>query len=108
MPRQLFVPLSGGFAKVAGAGYNTYGEDLERPQWRGAEIGFLDTFPDVWGAVGEAEFHDWIIGVHHPLYKDGGPSWCRFFAPDAAAREKALEQAYTADLVSGLASRRPG
>lgn len=93
---QLFVPLSGAFGKSAGSGFNTYGENLDRPQWMGAELGFLDTFPDVWGAVGEAEFHDWIIGVHHPLYKSGGPEWCRFFDRDPAVRQKALDLAASA------------
>jgi hypothetical protein len=92
---QLFVPLSGSFAKIAGSGFNTYGEDLERPYWRGAELGALDTFPDVWGAVGEAEYHDWIIGVHHPLYKKGGADWCRFFDQDPVVRARALALAHT-------------
>jgi sugar phosphate isomerase/epimerase len=92
---QLFVPLTGSFQKAAGSGYNTYGEDLERPQWHGAELQMLDTFPDVWGAVSEAEYHDWIIGVHHPLYKDGGPAWCRFIDRDAAVRAEALARAAT-------------
>lgn len=90
---QLFVPLTGGFQKVAGSGFNTYGENLDRPQWQGCEIGACTTFPDVLGAVAEAEFHDWIIGVHHPLFVDKGPPWCRFLHPDAAAREEALQVA---------------
>jgi hypothetical protein len=93
---QLFVPLSGGFGKVAGSGFNTYGENLDRKGWRGAELGFLDSFADVWAAVSEAEFYDWNIGVHHPLYKDSGPMWCNFFAPDATLRTKAVDAAVTA------------
>lgn len=93
---QLFVPIQGAFKGVTGSGYNTYGEDLQWPMWRGAELGMLDTFPDVWGAVAEAEFHDWIIGVHHPLFKENGPSWCRFFDRDPAVRAAALSQAATA------------
>lgn len=92
---QLFVPLQGAFRSVTGSGVNTYGENLERPLWRGAEIGMCNTFPDVLGAVGEAEYYDWIIGVHHPLYKEGGPEWCRFMDPDPVVREAALELAYT-------------
>ena len=92
---QLFVPLTGGFKKAAGSGFNTFGENLDRPQWHGAELGGLDTFPDVWGAVSEAEFHDWIIGVHHPLYKEGGPAWCRFLDPDPTVRCHALDLAAT-------------
>lgn len=88
---QLFVPLSGSFGKIAGSGFNTYGESLDRPVWKGAELGFLTSFPDVWGAVAEAEFHDWIIGVHNPLFVEGGPAWCRYFDPDGAVRERALE-----------------
>ena len=92
---QLFVPLAGAFQKVAGSGFNTYGENLDRPQWQGCEIGFCDTFPDVLGAVAEAEFHDWIIGVHHPLFLEKGPPWARFLHPDVAAREEALKVAAT-------------
>lgn len=88
---QLFVQLSDAMARAAGSGFTPHGENLDRPLWRGAELGFLDTFPDVWGAVSEAEFHDWIIGVHHPLYKSGGPEWCRFFDRDPAVRRRALE-----------------
>ncbi len=93
---QLFVPIQGAFKALTGLGFNPHGESLERPEWRGAEIGLLDTFPDVWGAVSEAEFHDWIIGVHHPLYKEGGPEWCRFFDRDPAVRAHALDQAASA------------
>lgn len=93
---QLFVPLTGAFHQVTGSGHNTYGESLDRPQWRGAEIGFLEKFPDVLGAVSEAEFHDWIIGVHHPLYQEGGPRWCRFLDPDEGARAEALAIAQSA------------
>lgn len=93
---QLFVPLTGAFQQVAGSGFNTYGEDLERPHWRGAELGALATFPDVWGAVSEAEFHDWILGVHHPLYLEGGPAWCRFFDRDLSVRQLALDIVGTA------------
>lgn len=93
---QLFVPLTGGFRTAAGSGYNTYGENLDRPQWQGAELGQLETFPDVLGAVSEAEFHDWIIGVHHPLYKEGGMEWCRFFDADPAVRREALDLAQSA------------
>lgn len=92
---QLFVPLGGAFRTVTGSGFNTYGESLERPLWRGAEIGMCDTFPDVWGAVSESEYYDWIIGVHHPLFKEGGPEWCRFLDPDPTVREAALDLAYT-------------
>ncbi|MFZ5816676.1 MAG: sugar phosphate isomerase/epimerase family protein [Bacillota bacterium] len=92
---QLFVPLHGAFRTVTGSGFNIYGEDLERPLWRGAEIGMCDIFPDVLGAVSEAEFHDWIIGVHHPLYKEGGPAWCRFLDRDPAVRQAALDLAFT-------------
>ncbi|HWI60914.1 MAG TPA: TIM barrel protein [Symbiobacteriaceae bacterium] len=92
---QLFVPLGGGFQKAAGSGFNTYGENLDRPQWQGAEIGLCDTFPDVLGAVSEAEFHDWIIGVHHPLFIEKGPPWARFLHPDAAVRAEALDVAAT-------------
>lgn len=93
---QLFVPMQGAFRTVTGSGVTTYGESLERPLWRGAEIGLLDTYPDVLGAVGETEFYEWILGVHHPLYKEGGPQWCRFLDPDPAEREEALQVAYTA------------
>lgn len=93
---QLFVPLSGRFGKAAGSGFNTYGEKLDRPQFHGAEIGMCETFPDVLGAVAEAEFHDWIIGVHHPLYLEGGPPWCRFLDPDPAQRQRALDLAASA------------
>ncbi|HYF92857.1 MAG TPA: TIM barrel protein [Symbiobacteriaceae bacterium] len=92
---QLFVPLSGGFQKIAGSGFNAYGENLDRPQWQGCEIGFCNTFPDVLGAVSEAEFHDWIIGVHHPLFLEKGPPWCSFLDPDPAARQHALDVAAT-------------
>jgi sugar phosphate isomerase/epimerase len=92
---QLFVTLGGAFQKAAGSGYNTYGENIERDQWQGAEIGLCDAFPDVWGAVSEAEYHDWIIGVHHPLYNDGGPAWCRFLDRDPAVRAAALDLAAT-------------
>jgi sugar phosphate isomerase/epimerase len=92
----LYVPLTGGFQQIAGSGYNTCGENLNRQSWRGCELGFLDTFPDVWGAVSEAEFYDWNIGVHHPLYKEGGAPWCRFLDPDPAVREHALQVAVTA------------
>lgn len=92
---QLFVPLTGAFQKAAGSGFNVYGENLEREHWRGAELGMLDGFPDVWGAVSEAEFHDWNIGVHHPLFIKDGPEWCHFFAADPAVRAAALEQAAT-------------
>lgn len=101
---QLFVPLTGPFGKAAGSGLNTCGENLDRTAWRGAELGFLDTFADVWGAVSEAEFHEWIIGVHHPLYQQGGPAWCRFFDRDPAVREQALEQAAS----SAQSARRIG
>ncbi|HEY3365709.1 MAG TPA: TIM barrel protein [Symbiobacteriaceae bacterium] len=90
---QLFVPIHGGFQKAAGSGYNTYGENLDRDHWRGAELGFLDSFPDVWGAVSEAEFHDWIIGVHHPMFVKDGPNWCRFFDDDPAVRAASLDLA---------------
>ena len=92
---QLFVPLGGAFRTVTGSGFNTYGENLNRPAWRGAEIGMCDSFPDVLGAVSEAEFYDWNIGVHHPLYKEGGPEWCRFLDPNPSVREAALDLAYT-------------
>jgi len=91
MSPQLFVPLGGAFRQAAGSGFNLYGENLDRPAWQGAELGFLDTFPDVLAAVGEAEFHDWIIGVHHPLYKEGGPTWGRFLDRDPAVRRQALD-----------------
>ncbi len=87
---QLFIPLTGKFGAITGSGYNTFGESLERPLWRGSEIGMCETFPDVLGAVSESEYYDWNMGVHHPLYKDGGPEWCRFFDPDPAVREAAL------------------
>lgn len=90
---QLFIPLHGAYRTVTGSGVNTYGESLERPLWRGAEIGMLGSFPDVLGAVSESEYYDWNIGVHHPLYKEGGPEWCRFLDPDPAVREAALETA---------------
>lgn len=93
---QLFVPLTGGFQKVTGSGYNTEGEHLEWPHWRGAEMGALDTFPDVWGAVSESEFHDWVMGVHHPLYLEKGPAPCRFLDRDPVVREDALKVAATA------------
>lgn len=93
---QLFVPLTGPFKGAAGSGFNTYGESLDRSVWRGAELGGLETFPDVWGAVSESEFHDWIIGVHHPLFKEGGAQWCRFLDRDAAVRAQALEVATAA------------
>lgn len=93
---QLFVPMQGAFRTVTGSGVTTYGESLERPLWRGAEIGLLDTFPDVLGAVGETEFYEWTLGVHHPLYKEGGPEWCRFLDADQQVREEALARAYTA------------
>lgn len=93
---QLFVPMQGAFRTVTGSGVTTFGESLERPLWRGAEIGLLDTFPDVLGAVGETEFYEWTLGVHHPLFTEGGPQWPRFLDPDAGVREAALEGAYTA------------
>jgi len=93
---QLFVPLTGAFQQVAGSGFNTYGENLDRPHWHGAELGGLETFPDVWGAVSEAEFHDWILGVHHPLYKKDGPAWCRFLDRDPVQRQLALDVAASA------------
>lgn len=93
---QLFVPLTGAFQQVAGSGFNTGGENLEWPQWHGAELGNLETFPDVWGAVSEAEFHDWILSVRHPLYKKDGPVWCRFLDRDPAQRQLALDVAASA------------
>ena len=93
---QLFVPLTGAFKAVAGSGFNTFGENLDRPQWQGAEIGQLATFPDLWGAVSEAEFHDWIIGVHHPLYIEGGHRWVTFFHKDRTALEESLAVAESA------------
>lgn len=93
---QLFVPLHGAFQQVAGSGVNTYGESLDRPTWVGAEIGMCRTLSDALGAVSEAEFYEWIIGVHHPLYREGGPAWCRFLDPDPAVREEALNIAITA------------
>mgnify|MGYP001176840274 CR=1 FL=1 len=93
---QLFVPLQGAFGRVAGSGVNTWGESLERPHWQGAEIGLCDTLPDVLGAVAEAEYYEWVIGVHHPAYREGGPVWCRFLDPDPAVRAEALEVAYSA------------
>lgn len=91
---QLFVPLQGAYRTLTGSGVNTYGESLERPLWRGAEVGLCETFPDVLGAVSEAEYYEWVIGAHHPLYREGGPRWCRFLDPDEAVRTEALEQAY--------------
>lgn len=93
---QLFVGLAGAYKQVTGSGYNTFGEDLNRPHWQGAEIGLLDTFADMWGAVGETEYYEWVMGAHHPLYKEGGPAWCRFLDPDPAVRAQALETAATA------------
>ncbi|MBY6274648.1 sugar phosphate isomerase/epimerase family protein [Symbiobacterium thermophilum] len=93
---QLFVPLHGAFGRVAGSGVNTYGESLERPHWEGAEIGLCDTFPDVLGAVAEAEYYEWVIGAHHPTHREGGPAWCRFLDPDPAVRTEALEVACSA------------
>lgn len=93
---QLFVPLHGAFGRVAGSGVNTYGESLERPHWEGAEIGLCDAFPDVLGAVAEAEYYEWVIGVHHPTHREGGPAWCRFLDPDRSVRTEALEIAWTA------------
>lgn len=90
---QLFVPLHGAFAAVTGSGANTYGESLERPHWRGAEIGLCHTFPDLLGAVSEAEFYEWVIGMHHPVYREGGPAWCRFLDPDEGVRTEALDLA---------------
>ena len=93
---QLFVPLQGAFGLIAGSGVNTYGESLERPHWQGAEIGLCDTLPDVLGAVAEAEYYEWVIGAHHPTYREGGPAWCRFLDPDRSVRAEALEVACSA------------
>jgi hypothetical protein len=94
--RQLFVPLTGPMGRLAGSGYNAVGESLDRPTWQGAELSDLDAFPDVWGAVSEAEFHDWIIGVRHPLFRANGPGPIRFFDPDPRIREQALGLAASA------------
>lgn len=93
---QLFVPLRGGFGTLAGSGRNEQGEDLEWPAWRGAEIGFHETYGDVLGAVPEAEARDWNIGIHHPLYKGFLPMYLRFTDRAAARRRAALEQAAAA------------
>lgn len=90
---QLFVPITGRFHDLAGLGFNACGENLDRPLWRGAEIGVHDSFPDLLGAVAEAEFREWIIGVHHPLVKGSSPNWLRFLDRDSAVRLTALNQA---------------
>lgn len=102
---QLFIPLQGAHAEIAGSGANTYGENLNRPTWSGAEIGLLRSFADVMGAVPEAEFYDWIIGVHHPLFIAGGPAWCRFYDRDPAVRAAALQ---AAELAAQGAHRQTG
>ncbi|HEY8347759.1 MAG TPA: TIM barrel protein [Symbiobacteriaceae bacterium] len=92
----LFVPLTGAFQQAAGSGLSTLGENLDRPHWSGAELSGLDSLRDVWGAVSEAEFHDWILGVRHPLYIKEGPAPCRFLDRDPAERKLALDIATTA------------
>jgi len=90
---QLFVPITGRFHDLAGLGFNASGENLDRPLWRGAEIGLHDSFPDLLGAVSEAEFREWIIGVRHPLVRGSCPDLLRFLDPDQAMRMIALNQA---------------
>jgi len=90
---QLYVPIVGRFHDLAGLGFTAEGESLDRPLWRGAEIGAHDSFPDLLGAIAEAEFREWIIGVHHPLVKGASPDWIRFLDPDPAVRQTALNQA---------------
>lgn len=94
--RLAFVPLTGPMQRLAGSGFNAAHEDLERPIWRGAELSELDAFPDVLGAVSEAEYHDWIIGVRHPLFLQNGPGPLRFFDPDPEIRQEALRLAASA------------
>jgi sugar phosphate isomerase/epimerase len=93
---QLFVPLHGAYKQVTGSGFNAYGEDLNRPTWEGAEIGLNETYADMLGAVGETEYYEWVMGAQHPLFKEGGPAWCRFLDPDPALRQLAIETAVTA------------
>jgi sugar phosphate isomerase/epimerase len=91
-----FVPLTGPMQRLAGSGYNVHQESLDRETWQGAELSHLDAFPDVLGAVSEAEFHDWIIGVRHPLFLQNGPGPIRFFDPDPLVRADALQLAASA------------
>lgn len=93
---QLFVPLTGAFQRVAGSGVSPEGENLDRPHWSGAELSGLDSLRDVWAAVSEAEFHDWVLGVRHPLYYKDGPGRCQFLDPDPAMRRLSLDIATTA------------
>lgn len=93
---QLFIPLQGAFGRLAGSGRNETGEDLEWPAWRGAEIGWHDTYGDVLGAVPEVEARDWNIGVHHPLYQGFLPPWLPFLDREAAVRRASLDQAAAA------------
>lgn len=94
--RLTFVPLTGPMQRLAGSGYNQVGESLDRDSWQGAELSHLDAFPDVLGGVSEAEFHDWVIGVRHPLFLAGGPGPLRFFDPEPEVRAEALQLAASA------------
>lgn len=93
---QLFVPLHGGFGRLAGSGRNEQGEDLEWHAWRGAEIGLHNSYADVLGAVPEAEARDWNIGVRHPLYDGFLPMRLRFLDASEDGRQAALIQAEAA------------
>jgi len=93
---QLFVPLHGGFGRLAGSGRNEQGEDLEWHAWRGAEIGLHNSYTDVLGAVPEAEARDWNIGVRHPLYDGFLPTRLLFLDASEDGRKAALIQAEAA------------
>lgn len=93
---QLFVPLHGGFGRLAGSGRNEQGEDLEWHAWRGAEVGLHNSYADVLGAVPEAEARDWNIGVRHPLYDGFLPARLRFLDASEDGRQAALIQAEAA------------
>lgn len=94
--RLTFVPLTGPMQRLAGSGFNAVGESLDRDALQGAELSHLEAFPDVLGGVSEAEFHDWVIGVRHPLFLQNGPGPIPFFDPDPFTRAKALEIAASA------------
>jgi len=90
----LYIPITGRLVRPVRPGEpcrNPFGESLDR-DWQGAELGYCESMDAAREAAGEVHRRGWDLGVHWPLLASE-PQRHRWFDPDPAARELALEEA---------------
>jgi len=89
----LYIPITGRLIRPARPGEpcrNPFGESLDR-DWQGAELGYFESLTAAREAATEVLRRGWDLGVHWPLVA-AEPQRHRWFDPDPAVRERALQE----------------